>query len=150
MISGRKMRISLAMASTRSAMFVARNWSHTCATTHGRRHGGWGFWSASKTGSTSAPIYMFKVIAPTRLGAEDGVEPSPADADVWAVVVRSAASISASTVDLHDCIASSVIRQNLRLRRVAERVQSANLPDTSKCLPKRNAILVAGSELAIR
>src|SRR5512132_1711046 len=107
MKAGRRRRIS---AATRSPTFVARNWSHTCATTHGRRDGGWGFRSASKTGFTSAPRYMFKVITPTLPGARDIDGSSPADEDVWTVVVRSAASINASAIDFQDCIASSVIR----------------------------------------
>jgi hypothetical protein len=109
MRSGRTIRINLAMASTLSVIFVARNWSHTRPTTHGRRHGGWGFRSASKTGSTSAPRYMFNVITATRLGARDIDGSSPADEDVWTVVVRSAASISANAVDFQDCIAFSAV-----------------------------------------
>ena len=91
---------------------------------------------------------MFKVITPTRPGARDIDGSSPADEDVWTVVVRSAASINASAVDFQDCIASSVIRWNLRIRRVAERVESANLSPTRCEVPLPRAHDVGASRAA--
>ena len=133
MRSGRKIRISPAIALTRSVTFVSRKWSHTL-----RDHG-----AGTRAAGSSRAAKEDRIVGAhipcsgsSRPLGRGGTRRSARRCGCLNGRQRSnAASISASAVDFHDCIASSVIRAESSPRRVAERVNRQTFP-----FPRRTGI----------